>query len=913
MELLYILIIAPIETIIDAVFTIIYQQIGNPGFAIMAVSLVVNLLVLPMYNRADAIQEEERKKQKTMERWTEHIRKTFQGDERYMMLSTYYRINHYHPVYALRGMLSLLLQIPFFIAAYHYLSNLPLLNGQSFFVIRDLARPDELLHFTGARGWNALPVLMTVINLLSAGVYLQGAARREKIQTLVMALVFLVLLYTSPAGLVLYWTCNNLFSLFKNLFVKHVKRKKEVLSAAAALTGVLLIPYAYRFLHMTPATTAGVYLVVLLLWLPLCVLLLRKNRGGTATPWMKRLLGEMQKTTVYTKQFLLSGVLLTVVFGLWIPSAVLRSSPAEFINFSDYKNPVTFNLIRTLCMSAGMFLVWVQVLFLLSGEKAKKIAAAVALPVCGAVILDFIAFGKSYSTISTELIFDAKPDPSFQEKLINLGCLAVLCIVLFSIRRLRHKAVLPLLGIVTVSLLCVSIFNMVQANDEIARTRVRLQDLDRVSIATNEEEKIFTFSSTGQNVLVIVLDRGIDKFVPFILAEFPELQAQFDGFVWYPNTISHGHATIYGTPALYGGYDYTPVKMNERDTELLVDKHNEALKVAPRVFADNGFQVNICDIPWANYEQFSDMSIYEGEEGVETHVLANATSDEFSRHMRQYHEQYRYRQFFGYAMFRALPVLLQPDVYDNGNYFRSVNVPVISEPTFMESYPGMALLDNITQVTNAQENYYVQYYSQAPHGPCELQMPDYEPAIHVDNSGFNTTKRMDAQGNVLDMTDPIVFQHYCVNAASLLRVGEWLQVLHDNGAYDNTRIIIVSDHGFNMNLFPEVTAIDVGWYNPMFMSKDFNAHGDLVRNDTFMTNADTTWMAMEGVIDNPVNPYTGNPIRAARKDPAQVVTTAALPMSYENRGTVFETEGNPWFTVRENIFMNENWEVIENP
>ncbi|WP_228378566.1 hypothetical protein [Treponema endosymbiont of Eucomonympha sp.] len=30
-----------------------------------------------------------------------------------------------------------------------------------------------------------------------------------------MALVFLVLLYNSPAGLVLYWTVNNVFSLAK--------------------------------------------------------------------------------------------------------------------------------------------------------------------------------------------------------------------------------------------------------------------------------------------------------------------------------------------------------------------------------------------------------------------------------------------------------------------------------------------------------------------------------------------------------------------------------------------------------------------------------------------------------------------------------------------------------------------------
>ena len=31
-----------------------------------------------------------------------------------------------------------------------------------------------------------------------------------------MALIFLVLLYSSPAGLVLYWTMNNVFSLVKS-------------------------------------------------------------------------------------------------------------------------------------------------------------------------------------------------------------------------------------------------------------------------------------------------------------------------------------------------------------------------------------------------------------------------------------------------------------------------------------------------------------------------------------------------------------------------------------------------------------------------------------------------------------------------------------------------------------------------
>ena len=53
-----------------------------------------------------------------------------------------------------------------------------------------------------------------------------------------------------------------------------------------------------------------------------------------------------------------------------------------------------------------------------------------------------------------------------------------------------------------------------------------------------------------------------------------------------------------GTPALFGGYEYTPVEMNRRDDELMVDKQNEALKVMPVLFAQNGYQVIVCDPPY---------------------------------------------------------------------------------------------------------------------------------------------------------------------------------------------------------------------------------------------------------------------------------------------------------------------------
>lgn len=68
---------------------------------------------------------------------------------------------------------------------------------------------------------------MTLINVISSAIYLKGFPLKTKIQLYGMALFFLVFLYTSPSGLVFYWTLNNLFSLGKTLFYKIKKPSKS--------------------------------------------------------------------------------------------------------------------------------------------------------------------------------------------------------------------------------------------------------------------------------------------------------------------------------------------------------------------------------------------------------------------------------------------------------------------------------------------------------------------------------------------------------------------------------------------------------------------------------------------------------------------------------------------------------------
>ena len=215
-SILYLLFISPIEGFFSIIYQIIRLLFLIDGISIILLSVTVNILTLPLYNMAESWQNAERDIQKKMKSKLDDIRAVFFGSERHMIIGTYYKQNNYHPIYSLRSVLGLVIQIPFFIAAYQFLSHLELLKGASYYFIDDLSKPDSLLVIGGIT-INILPIVMTIINLASAIAYSKKLNLREQLQLFVMAILFLILLYNSPAGLVLYWTMNNVCSLIKNL------------------------------------------------------------------------------------------------------------------------------------------------------------------------------------------------------------------------------------------------------------------------------------------------------------------------------------------------------------------------------------------------------------------------------------------------------------------------------------------------------------------------------------------------------------------------------------------------------------------------------------------------------------------------------------------------------------------------
>ncbi|MBU3916712.1 YidC/Oxa1 family membrane protein insertase, partial [bacterium] len=200
-----------------------YTISGNYIIAIITLSVVVNIILLPLYHFAEKLQNKERSVQSKLRPIIEEINAVFQGAERFMMMRTLYRQAKYHPVYAIRTSLGFLIQVPFFLAAYLLLLHYEPFNGVSVLWFSDLSQADKLVFNV-----NVMPIIMTVVNLASGFIYTKNLTKNEKIQIWVISILFLVLLYKSPVALVLYWTLNNVFSLFKNIAYHRFSKSLDV-------------------------------------------------------------------------------------------------------------------------------------------------------------------------------------------------------------------------------------------------------------------------------------------------------------------------------------------------------------------------------------------------------------------------------------------------------------------------------------------------------------------------------------------------------------------------------------------------------------------------------------------------------------------------------------------------------------
>ena len=197
---------------------------GSYGLSIIVLTLIVKMLFWPVTERANASM---RKMQK-IQPLVQEIR-TKHKDEPQKMNTKIMQLYKEHKVNPMGGCLPILLQIPVFTALYFALNGAIELRQSSFLWAVDLSRPDTIAVIPGIElGINPLVLLMTITMVIQQYLTPSAADPVQQKMMMILPLVMLVMLYSLPSGLTLYWTVSQIISIVQLLANKKIDKNESL-------------------------------------------------------------------------------------------------------------------------------------------------------------------------------------------------------------------------------------------------------------------------------------------------------------------------------------------------------------------------------------------------------------------------------------------------------------------------------------------------------------------------------------------------------------------------------------------------------------------------------------------------------------------------------------------------------------
>jgi YidC/Oxa1 family membrane protein insertase len=199
-----------------------YRFLGNYGWAIVLLTIVVRIPFIPILNKGQKSMKKLQELQPKMSEIKEKYKKDPQKMQAEMMeLYKKYKVN------PMSGCLPMLLQIPVFFALYKVLLIAIELRGAPFmFWIKDLSGPDTLFgHFPqwlpllAGSAVGPLPIVMGITMVIQQKMTPTAGDPRQAKMMMLMPIVFTFMFLNFASGLVIYWLTNNILSIIQQFFV----------------------------------------------------------------------------------------------------------------------------------------------------------------------------------------------------------------------------------------------------------------------------------------------------------------------------------------------------------------------------------------------------------------------------------------------------------------------------------------------------------------------------------------------------------------------------------------------------------------------------------------------------------------------------------------------------------------------
>lgn len=1004
MNIIYFLIIKPIETVLSFLFGTYVGLTGSYGLSIILLSLSVTIIMFPLFYIAEVWKRKEQAVEKRMKHRLVYIKKYYTGQKRYCMIKATHRLEGYTAASSFRTSFGLLIQIPFFFAAYHLLSHYEPYRGVGWLFIKDFAVPDGLLW-----GLNLLPIAMTMINIVSSSIYMRGSRAKDIVELYVMAGVFLLLLYASPAALVLYWTMNNVFSVGKSLiFLRLFPHEKYVpdpedksfkdyvqgfkaavkpcLTPAFYLFAVAAVLFTFQCWQITfnketfeklflvtsgvafiavvaafvawlrrrsaarhsgtgrhPELGSGSALLFQLLFFGFCYLafagfgfygklthaeggLLRKlilvstifadillyisavylcqcRRQATAkraqAPEASRPVDSITGSQARLQGQPMGGVKLAELLGLYrwstaflvlfttiiSPVLVFLSSPAE--------TGITLGhlLLSNIPVAAVLLLVAFLVWKLVQNRQSLVLVSVAAVLI---LILYQYILPNNFGELDRTVL--GKAD-QLRRIPVFFYCLDVfiLCTSGIAAGVLVRKYPAQCKTCIIVILVCLCGFTGIKSIKYAFSEKPAAVASGDTAELPSDNDLINGYSKTGKNVVLIVADMFSGGYMERILEECPEYKDKLSGFTWHRNMLAAATETATSMPSIFAGEEYLPLAMNTMPGSG-DEKVNKAADTLFRQAEKQGYKVSVVNGS-ASYLMGSALDGTASSELEPYQRYWEKVRDIKSDSERKVNQGHLFAML---TIFQGAPYFLKPVIYNDGGWlifsrvalFWYVRSHVFSEYSFLDLLP---------EISNgrSQQNTFKYFHSCFTHIPY---------GIGEDGNLVDFNSQYPDQVHKSFIFGESAYYSAKKFIALMVAYTDWLKA---NGLYDNTTIIMVSDHGNdyseNNPLAPEgIEAVlprdTFNRLNSLFMVKPAGASGAVRVNDTFASNGDIHAALQKAL--GLESSYTGSNIHVGVSPRADFVSSRSN----------FRTDGIANYTiyrVKDSITDSKNWQVTK--
>ena len=466
-----------------------------------------------------------------------------------------------------------------------------------------------------------------------------------------------------------------------------------------------------------------------------------KNRKGVSEDLFIRTDTQSEKGDFCLKDriydVILPAFLFVMTLGMFFPSSLFLGNINEF--------PIDYNLVFpvVLGISAVAFIIVCAVLPLFP----KKIY----------LVLSTLLFACSIGLFVQSAFLNPVFDPfngqeiewSYYTKATVLSVAVWLVLITGAVwavlryeKKLRmvRNIVCIVLGAVEVVSLCV-----------IAATTTR--SFHRNGVVTKKDEFVV---SSRLNTIVFVIDTLDGQWVEDYVLTDPTDREALKDFTFFSDVVSEGAPTILGMPKMLTGVSYDPRK------ETVYQYYDRAYK-------ESSMLKDITDVGW-RMKLYTDLQYFSGSDITKVDNVVSADNATFV-----IKDNLRFaKQLYKFAGFYTMPMPLKRFFWTGTNVINEEIAALTEYGQYNTENDPFFYQDMIRSGVHAKDETcdFILYHLFGAHGP-----------YFMDENAQATDSTNDTEGLIRQIR----------GSMKILR--EYMQMLKDAGAYDNTMFIITADHG----------------------------------------------------------------------------------------------------------------------